>query len=62
MNAKGRHVQFSLPRESLFDYYNVKQLQPQLPNVKNEIIMGVLAYKFIVEFTDVNVVYLVFPL
>lgn len=38
--AKGKNVRFSIPQESLFDYQNVKQYLPQLPNIKNEIIMG----------------------
>lgn len=37
---KGRNVRFSIPQEGLFDYQNLKQYLPQLPNIKNEIIMG----------------------
>jgi len=40
METKARNVRFSIPKESLFDYHNVTQLQPHLHNVKNEIIMG----------------------
>jgi hypothetical protein len=40
IQTKGQNVRFSIPQESLFDNHNVKQLQPNLHNVKNEIIMG----------------------
>jgi len=40
METKGKNVRFSIRQESLFDYHNLKQLQPHLQNVKNEIIMG----------------------
>lgn len=40
MDTKGRNVRFSIPQESLFDYQNVKQYQPQSHKIKNEIIMG----------------------
>jgi len=40
MDTKGKNVRFSIPQESLFDYQNVKQYQPQSHNIKNEIIMG----------------------
>lgn len=41
---KEKAVRFSIPQESLFDYQNVRQYYPQMyhqmPNIKNEIIMG----------------------
>jgi len=40
IDNKGKNVRFSIPQESFFNYQNVKQHQTQLPNLKNEIIMG----------------------
>lgn len=40
VNGEGKNVRFSIPHESLFDYHNINKNLPQLPNVKNEIIMG----------------------
>ncbi len=40
MENKERNVRFEIPQESLFDYQNIKQYLPQLPNIKNEIFMG----------------------
>jgi len=37
---RGKNVKYSIPQESIFDYQNVKQYLPQLPSIKNEIIMG----------------------
>ncbi|MEO5775821.1 MAG: hypothetical protein ABIQ27_02890 [Flavobacterium sp.] len=40
VDNKGKNVKYSIPKQSLFDYQNVKQYLPQPPNIKNEIIMG----------------------
>lgn len=38
--TKVKNIKFSIPSESLFNYYNLKNLQPHSHTVKNEIIMG----------------------
>ena len=40
IETKGKNVRFSFSQKNLFDYQNVRQYLPQLPNINNEIIMG----------------------
>lgn len=40
VDNKEKNVRFEIPQESLFDYQNVRQYLPQVPNIKNEIFMG----------------------